>query len=407
MPKLSDYVEISIGVLTWAVVFVLSMLVLRDGANIFEAVSYQLAILGCLLFVSSRHWPEGKMELRIAILLLFLALCMWLIVRIHINFFFIYTVVWISIAAYYFRQRSCWFWFLFITLSWFLVRKYIWLQEEALWETILVATFHVFALFSAQNAQNAKESNELTQELNRELLATQHLLSGASREAERTRIARDLHDLLGHHLTALTINLQLAGRLTEGEARDKVEQCHGLSKLLLSDVRDAVSTLRDAPAVDLNELLSLAIRDIPRLAIVLEVDKDIKLEDVKIAEVVLRVVQEAITNCLKHSHAKKLVIRVYTGAKSLHLEIEDDGVGAKQIVVGNGLTGMRERVEGILGTMNYSSQPNMSIEISIPVFGTGIGENVGTAVESTIETQLKGQIEGQLEALDGAENDRN
>ncbi len=67
----------------------------------------------------------------------------------------------------------------------------------------------------------------------------------ASRVNERTRISRELHDLLGHHLTALSLNLEVAGHLSEGRAQEHVQQAHTLAKLLLTDVREAVSQLRE------------------------------------------------------------------------------------------------------------------------------------------------------------------
>jgi two-component system sensor histidine kinase DesK len=152
-------------------------------------------------------------------------------------------------------------------------------------------------------------------------------LAQASKEIERTRIARDLHDLLGHHLSALTINLQVASRLSHGDVKDKVEQCHALSKLFLNDVRDAVTTLCDAPAVGLRELLSLAISDISRL----EVDQAVTVNDVKVAETVLRCVQESITNSLCHSKAKKLSIQINEIEGNLAMSIRDDGQGAQNL----------------------------------------------------------------------------
>jgi replicative DNA helicase len=60
-----------------------------------------------------------------------------------------------------------------------------------------------------------------------------------------------LHDLLGHHLTALSLNLEVAGHLAQGKAQEHVNQAHTLAKLLLSDVREAVSRLRDDDAIDM------------------------------------------------------------------------------------------------------------------------------------------------------------
>ena len=79
--------------------------------------------------------------------------------------------------------------------------------------------FNMFALIMVNTATKEREAKERPNQLNRELLATQKLLRQASTQAERVRIVRNIHDLLGHHLSALSINLQVASRITQGEAK--------------------------------------------------------------------------------------------------------------------------------------------------------------------------------------------
>src|SRR5690606_3512456 len=105
----------------------------------------------------------------------------------------------------------------------------------------------VTALVARQQAQAREEQRQL----NAELRATRLLLAESARINERTRISRELHDLLGHHLTALSLNLEVAGHLTEGRAKEHVGQAHTLARLLLTDVREAVSHLRVEKAIDL------------------------------------------------------------------------------------------------------------------------------------------------------------
>jgi signal transduction histidine kinase len=123
----------------------------------------------------------------------------------------------------------------------------------------LFLMFNLFALIMMNTAIKERRAREQANQLNRELLATHSLLRQASQQAERVRIARNIHDLLGHHLTALTINLQVASRIVEGEAKEKVEQCHSLSKVLLSDVREAVSEIRDKSNIYLKDALEILV----------------------------------------------------------------------------------------------------------------------------------------------------
>src|SRR5204863_1503702 len=85
---------------------------------------------------------------------------------------------------------------------------------------------------------------------NAELHATRALLVEDSRVAERLRISRDLHDTLGHHLTALSLQLEVASRLASGPAAERVTEAHAITRLLLGDVRDVVSRLRESSHFD-------------------------------------------------------------------------------------------------------------------------------------------------------------
>ena len=105
----------------------------------------------------------------------------------------------------------------------------------------------VTSLVARQQAQAREDQRRL----NAELRATRALLAESARVNERTRISRELHDLLGHHLTALSLNLEVAGHLVEGRALEHVNQAHTLARLLLSDVREAVSRLRTDDAIDM------------------------------------------------------------------------------------------------------------------------------------------------------------
>ena len=356
-----------VGYATWLAVFAISVNSLWQSAALIEAILLQLLILACLVIVSveksaSRFnkWQPFALWL---MLLTILALG-WHVVMVSL---FIYSIMWITIAPHHLSSRTCWLMLVVISIAWYLIRVYSWQDNNAFTDTILVAAFHAFGLVSALSSIASQHANERTQELNRELIATQHLLSEASKENERTRIARDLHDLLGHHLTALTINLQVASHLTEGEAQEKVSQCHGLAKLLLSDVREAVSTLRETPLVSLRTLLHIATKDVPKLDVELDVKNDVELDDVNTAEILLRSVQEAITNSLRHSDATKMQIRAEIDKLKIRLNIIDDGQPGAFTGPGNGLAGMRERIEAAGGTLKISGLVGFPIAIELPM----------------------------------------
>lgn len=193
---------------------------------------------------------------------------------------------------------------------------------------------------------------EETALLNRELVATRELLLQSSRQSERLRIARDLHDLLGHHLTALILNLEVATHLTEGKGQQKVEQALALGKLLLGDLRTAVSELREDDAIELLQALTTLVQDTPRLQIELALQTQ-TVNDVRIAETILRCTQEALTNCLRHSDATRCDIDLRSEAGSLTLTVQDNGSAVASIRAGNGLKGMAERVRQLGGAVMW------------------------------------------------------
>lgn len=357
---------------TWAVVFTLSVLQLKGSVYLAEAIAWQAFIFVTLTLTTNQFNIGHRFSIAKPALIVLLLSVFLLYVRIPYGNFFIYLIIWIAIAPSHFSQRNCWLWLLAITGLWFFIKSFIWHDPDALTQTLLVSTFFVFALISALTAKRAEMAYQNAQMLNRELLTTQHLLDEASKEGERTRIARDLHDLLGHHLTALSINLQIVDRKTAGE-KDLAEintiinRCHALSKLLLSDVRATVSNLRESESVNIDAALRLTIKDIPRLSVKLTIQDGLTVNDLKIADVIVRCVQEAITNTLKHSNATTVVIALHNNNAQLELNYQDNGRSKPSFVFGNGLTGMQERLSEIAGQLNVSFNPGLHLDICIPL----------------------------------------
>ncbi len=263
----------------------------------------------------------------------------------------IYTIIWVAIAAGHYEFRRALLFAAFVMVGWYLVMRFGWGANDALISVALYATFHLFALLSARNANDAQRAREQAEALNRELVATQYLLSEASRQGERTRIARNLHDLLGHHLTALTINLQIAERLSDGEVQERIAESRALARLLLSDVREAVDNLRSEKTLDFPEALRLLVEKTPNLDVSLDVQEGFAVDEIDIAESLLRCVQEGLTNTLRHAGATRSWIRVWRDGNEIRLEMHDDGKAAANLHEGNGLTGMRERLRALHGSL--------------------------------------------------------
>ncbi|MBN6149415.1 sensor histidine kinase [Xanthomonas sp. AmX2] len=240
---------------------------------------------------------------------------------------------------------------------------------EALMQSLLYGGFSMFIFVTSLVARQQTQAREEQRQLNAELRATRALLAESARVNERTRISRELHDLLGHHLTALSLNLEVAGHITDGRAQEHVRQAHTLAKLLLTDVREAVSQLRDSGAIDLAAALRPLTEQVPSLQIHLDVDEPLTVEDPERAHVLLRCTQEIITNTVRHAEAGNLWIRVRRDGPLVVIEAHDDGRGCEALSPGNGLRGMRERLSQYGGSLEIDAPQGAGFRLRASVPG--------------------------------------
>ncbi len=243
------------------------------------------------------------------------------------------------------------------------------LEDFNFWEALFQSAFYVgfagFVLVTAYVARQQAQARDEQRRLNAELRATRVLLAESARINERTRISRELHDLLGHHLTALSLNLEVAGHMTEGRALEHVRQAQTLARLLLTDVREAVSQLRDSGAIDLGAALMPLADKVPAIDIRMDIEEPLTLDDPERAHVLLRCTQEIITNAVRHARARRLCVSCRRQGDAILIEAEDDGVGASQVVMGNGLRGMSERLAHYGGTVELETAPGKGFRLSL------------------------------------------
>jgi signal transduction histidine kinase len=250
-------------------------------------------------------------------------------------------------------------------------------QTAALWavlpsaDSVAIAgaffAFQLFGVFSTSIAHSEARMHQALAESNAELKVATRLLDISSRSEERLRIARELHDLLGHHLTALSLNLEVAGHLADEATREPIEKSKALTKTLLTDVREVVSRLRDQEPVSLSAAAA-SLRDVvDRPAVHLDLESDLAVSDPAIARVALRALQEIVTNSVRHSGARNLWLTLSTEHDTLAIGARDDGAGTDDIRFGNGLRGMRERVEEVSGTLTVSSMRGRGFEVQVRI----------------------------------------
>ncbi|GAB3286121.1 sensor histidine kinase [Parahaliea aestuarii] len=308
------------------------------------------------LFLALSHSEiQGSRHYRAAGMSGLYALVVALYFTVPFGFTGVLMAVWCALLPYFLPLRLALCLSPLLSLPLWLVYRDYWQQEDSLLNALLFWALNLFAMITMNNALQERRAREAADELNRRLQATRTLLNEASRQSERTRIARNIHDLLGHHLTALSLHLQVAARRSEGEVRDTIERCHAIAGLLLSDVREAVSELREHSGLDLHQALVALTRNIPRLQVDLKVTAN--PTDLAVAETILACVQESLTNSLRHSGATLFSIELMETNGGLDLRLGDNGACTPPVQPGNGLRGLRERVAALDGHIAFRASP--------------------------------------------------
>lgn len=227
-------------------------------------------------------------------------------------------------------------------------------------------TFQAFAMLTAHFAFRAERANRELQAVNAHLLATRSLLEEGARDGERLRLSRELHDVAGHALTALKLNLELAQRLPESTDRqDRIAEAQKLADTLLDNIRAVVNQLRDHDGVDLPAALDALCRGFPGVEVRLNTSPSLRVNDIEQAETILRSIQEALTNAVRHGRARRIAIDLHCPGKDLVVRIADDGIGARDPRPGNGLTGIRERIARFDGDVHFETTPGAGFVLTL------------------------------------------
>jgi signal transduction histidine kinase len=189
---------------------------------------------------------------------------------------------------------------------------------------------------------------------------------------ERNRIAREIHDTLGHSLTAFNLHLEAALRQLEpnpSKAKELLREAQNLGKTTLQDVRRSVSVLRTDPLQDrsLEQAIQSLCEDHARSTSILPHDQSQGSQTLSTAQrnVVYRIIQEALTNIAKYAEATTVEIQLKQEDNRIVLIIQDNGIGfsREQTRMGYGLQGMRERIMSLDGHLEVITAPQQGCRI--------------------------------------------
>jgi two-component system sensor histidine kinase DesK len=203
--------------------------------------------------------------------------------------------------------------------------------------------------------------------MNRKLRKANEEIEHLAKVAERERIARDLHDVLGHTLSVITLKSELAGKLIDRDpqrAGKEIREVEEISRQALSEVRDAIRGYR---AKGLLAELAQAKSTLETAGLAVQCDAATTVKLPAMQESVLSLaVREGVTNVVRHAQARTCRLRLEQQNGSCRLEIHDDGLGFSS-TEGNGLRGMRERVEMLGGTLERRNQSGTTLTITLPL----------------------------------------
>ncbi|TSA87874.1 sensor histidine kinase [Deinococcus detaillensis] len=195
-------------------------------------------------------------------------------------------------------------------------------------------------------------------------------------DAERERIARDLHDLLGHTLSVIVLKSELASKLAEknpARAAQEIREVERISREALSEVRAAVQGYKGS-GLSAELARSKVALDAAGVRLILE-RPPLELPPATEAGLSM-VLREAVTNVVRHARAKTCTIRIEEQESAYWLEVTDDGVGG-ETPEGSGLTGMRERVRALGGELKREGESGTRLSAKFPIQTPSALPNLG------------------------------
>jgi two-component system sensor histidine kinase DesK len=184
--------------------------------------------------------------------------------------------------------------------------------------------------------------------------------------AERERIARDLHDVLGHTLTVVAVKADLARKLLERDppaAAREIEEIHATARAALAEVRIAVNGMR---STTLAQELASARSALESAGIVVTSEMTKEPLPPLVETALAYVIREAATNVLRHSGARRCRITLARQGCEAALEVHDDGRGGR-IVEGHGVTGMRQRLMAVRGGLELREESGVHLFARAPI----------------------------------------
>ncbi|WP_232354580.1 sensor histidine kinase [Lactobacillus sp. M0390] len=242
--------------------------------------------------------------------------------------------------------------------------------------SLFVLILIYFAIYQLNQENDIQNKLALASKANYELKNYAALSEYIAKDRERKRIARDIHDSVGHALTGIAAGIDATLVLIDinkDEAKSQLEKIQIAVKQGIKDVRKALNRIRPGALNNytLKESLKKMLKeyaDISRIKIDFSYHWGSADFEKTTEDVVFRIIEESITNSLRHGHASQVSIACTKPEQNTYqMVIKDNGLGAKKIIPGYGITQMKERVAIINGKISFDGQNGFKIVVDIPV----------------------------------------
>ncbi|MFD3450428.1 sensor histidine kinase [Microbacteriaceae bacterium 4G12] len=284
------------------------------------------------------------------------------------------------------NRKSILFFVSLFFVSWIsiLLHTYIKLGVINIWDNLINFMFIVFEVLVGGLIHNLTKARALVDEQYKELQESHHALQAAHEQLrmyakeveeltvirERNHIAREIHDTVGHNMTALLVQLQLAQELFPSHperAKDTLQTCYALAQNSLQEIRLSVRTLKeDTESYAIVPVLRTILRDFSQTTNVetsFQLQGDPAIIPTSLHSPIARMIQESLTNAKRHGDAKRCHVELICHAENIIVSIEDDGKGAYQVVPGFGLINMKERVEEHGGMIFFEGKKDTGFQV--------------------------------------------
>jgi signal transduction histidine kinase len=234
----------------------------------------------------------------------------------------------------------------------------------------------VFIIAFTELAQRERQARQQLQQANQQLAEYATQVEQLATMRERNRLAREVHDTLGHYLTVINVQLEVVAKLIDSNparAKEAAVKAKELASEGLSEVRRSVSALRPSPLED--KPLPDAIRGLIEtsrdagLMVTFEQSGAARALSSEMETVLYRAAQESLTNIRKHAHASAANVCLTYQADIVNLRVRDNGIGRKDDEDNVGLSALRERVASLNGTVLAENhlEGGFVLEVTLPI----------------------------------------